>query len=249
MTDQARPIHEVGSAPRARGTRQTRARRRTGTRISPACAGNTSSPNSLSAASARISPACAGNTCWHRSCSRPGTDQPRVRGEHEITRFRIAPHTGSAPRARGTRATGQRQRRVRRISPACAGNTQPPASPATTYPDQPRVRGEHIACRASSSASSGSAPRARGTLGVLRGWQGADRISPACAGNTRGCLIEAAHRADQPRVRGEHLPGYSPVGGATGSAPRARGTRPQPPTVSLERRISPACAGNTTRST
>ena len=75
-----------GSAPRARGTlrRTAWATRRT-----------------------RISPACAGNTTALPLRSKAGPDQPRVRGEHVTCIARINAGDGSAPRARGTHCCGQ----------------------------------------------------------------------------------------------------------------------------------------------
>ncbi len=107
--------------------------------------------------------------------------------------------------------------------------------------------------RLASSAITTSRPRAlptsaRGTRGRLD--QGHHprplaRNSPACAGTTT-CRIPAASRArEQPRVRGDDHGGHRPVGGADGTAPRARG-RPASAARSIEPdRNSPACAGTT----
>ena len=51
--------------------------------------------------------------------------------------------------------------------------------------------------------------------------------------------------AVQPRVCGEHECGLSLLFQVIGSAPRVRGTRERLPVLSLRRRFSPACAGNT----
>ena len=94
----------------------------------------------------------------------------------------------------------------------------------------------------------GSAPRARGTRPFTRYLLDYDRISPACAGNTRTRGTSAVDRPDQPRVRGEHHNREIATATDTGSAPRARGTRQRREGVPGDRRISPACAGNTPRS-
>src|SRR5690606_21837346 len=91
-----------GSPPRARGAHLLQIPARAGGRITPACAGSTS--QSL------IHP-------------RPGTDHPRVRGEHVESCGVICPQT--------------------RITPACAGSTDAATAVARASPDHPRVRGEH----------------------------------------------------------------------------------------------------------
>ncbi len=131
--------------------------------------------------------------------------QPRVRGEHV--------------------AGGHGLRQDHRVSPACAGNTQPVLSAAKLCAGQPRVRGGHACNSRSLRSLIGSAPRARGTRGRGPRAQGHHRVSPACAGNTSAAALSSE---------------FSP-----GSAPRARGTLVAAPRVRGLRRVSPACAGNT----
>ena len=214
----------AGSAPRARGTRLAQRLQLLIVRISPACAGNTST----------------------KSPREPHTpDQPRVRGEHLRSGRRVSQRAGSAPRARGTRAIPSAWSAFSRISPACAGNTSKTTPLRQTLPDQPRVRGEHSVGHADQVERDGSAPRARGTRRGERGGGQFVRISPACAGNTAGTLRAPGTSPDQPRVRGEHVTGTVTGGTPPGSAPRARGTRDAATVGLAHRRISPACAGNT----
>ena len=182
--DRGSGLSSDGSAPRARGT--------------PGIEG-------LQHRLLRISPACAGNTILSDPSIPPVTDQPRVRGEHNRARGTPRAVNGSAPRARGTLALGERHRRQSRISPACAGNTPDDPVLPVEPPDQPRVRGEHV-----------TGPWTRST---------ASRISPACAGNTSATLPPQTEAADQPRVRGEHGSRRTLGPARAGSAPRARGTR------------------------
>ena len=91
-----------GSAPRARGTRHRHGRRPDYRRFSPACAGNTLPTPP-------------------KTPSKPV--QPRVRGEHGSAARFSGTHSGSAPRARGTLASGVFGAGAFRFSPACAGNT------------------------------------------------------------------------------------------------------------------------------
>ena len=138
-----------------------------------------------------------------------------------------------------------------------AGNTHPIPPSCFFISGQPRVRGEHMAAYCCTVRSAGSAPRARGTLQMMRGLGGQMRVSPACAGNTEevrevgfaqpGQPRVRGDQPGQPRVRGEHLGAPGKPGWLSGSAPRARGT-PEGKLGSLpRRRVSPACAGNTLR--
>ena len=93
-----------GSSPRARGTpKAARLAARRG-RFIPAGAGNTSNED--------IPP---GGTSVH----------PRGRGEHRSSSGSALRRYGSSPRARGTRASGDRLPQIRRFIPAGAGNTSP----------------------------------------------------------------------------------------------------------------------------
>ena len=140
LADSAAP--DIGSSPRARGTRFGRARLRRRDRFIPASAGNTAS--------------------W-RPASRPAAVHPRERGEHVEIRLNI-PHTdGSSPRARGTPPVVPACCGGTRFIPASAGNTVSPRSVPSSWKVHPRERGEHTGTLTASSATSGSSPRARGT--------------------------------------------------------------------------------------
>ena len=193
----------------------------------------------------RISPACAGNTSRDAACPVERPDQPRVRGEHLVVGKEIIPIRGSAPRARGTQPAAVPARVLRRISPACAGNTLAMDHWPAAHADQPRVRGEHGGSSSPGCHAVGSAPRARGTLGEAALDGEGHRISPACAGNTDRKASRGNPRTDQPRVRGEHEAQDDAHDGDAGSAPRARGTPETIAAVLGMSRISPACAGNT----
>ena len=215
-----------GSAPRARGTRERRRSCRRRCRVSPACAGNTKSG-------------------VHPGRSPPG--QPRVRGEHSDRDGRSLGYAGSAPRARGTLEPRRRQAAQDRVSPACAGNTYICAVTTSIRPGQPRVRGEHSPTSKASATSTGSAPRARGTRVGAAVFCAAERVSPACAGNTARRAAAIVSSSGQPRVRGEHWTCRFTGGLASGSAPRARGTPDAHPGTQARKRVSPACAGTQKR--
>jgi len=158
----------VGSSPRARGTRSL-------------CR--------TLLVQGRVIPACAGNTGPHQVGDAEIAGHPRVRGEHAISGCAAKSQLGSSPRARGTRASRLLFSVVRRVIPACAGNTWRPRPPPPAWPGHPRVRGEHGAGLPQRSHRCGSSPRARGTPFALLPQRGAGRVIPACAGNTHSKRI------------------------------------------------------------
>ena len=216
----------AGSAPHARGTQLSGARRQNRFRFSPACAGNTR-PRAFQ----------------HDLCP----VQPRMRGEHAFSKKEWDDRGGSAPHARGTQCGEDLDYVRRRFSPACAGNT--PRGRQTNDPRtvQPRMRGEHKVYSVMAVFRPGSAPHARGTRRFLASAQGLYRFSPACAGNTPAAAPRSRRSSVQPRMRGEH-PECPPVRPAkNGSAPHARGTHWRLVSKRIKARFSPACAGNTPR--
>ncbi len=231
--------------PRVRGEHRSGARARRAQHGSAPRARGTPCVHDSGEFMIRISPACAGNTSSTTSRSRWRTDQPRVRGEHRPGDVHVAPDAGSAPRARGTPRGSVAARGATRISPACAGNTAAACPCWPSVPDQPRVRGEHMRRIWRCDSVCGSAPRARGTQHIHETRQVRRRISPACAGNTPAGPNPPRNRPDQPRVRGEHVRRQRGGLGGGGSAPRARGTPLPRRGARRAVRISPACAGNT----
>ena len=159
--------------------------------------------------------------------ARTWTDHPRVRGEHDRARAAFVRGYGSRP--------------------ACAGNTPSGAGHQSTRADHPRVRGEHGVAVGAAQGCVGSPPRARGTRRVSWNADGDVRITPACAGNTVSSRRRSTSTPDHPRVRGEHVGVFLPVDATCGSPPRARGTRRRRSVGVPQRRITPACAGNTSR--
>ena len=91
---------------------------------------------------------------------------------------------------------------------------------------------------------SGSAPRVRGTAACRPGRVAAYRFSPACAGN--GLIVSSTSCVTtvQPRVCGERAKPRNWRGQPSGSAPRVRGTEHDAGLPRVDRRFSPACAGN-----
>ena len=91
---------------------------------------------------------------------------------------------GSPPRVRG-KHTGEREYTHKtRITPACAGKTQPVCIIYQALQDHPRVCGENAHGKSAKTRGLGSPPRVRGKphpaiFNVIL-----KRITPACAGKT-----------------------------------------------------------------
>ena len=80
----------------------------------------------------RITPACAGKRSYKRLCSAPLGDHPRVCGEKASAAVNRKQITGSPPRVRGKDWNAVSAAALERITPACAGKSEPPAeSPST----------------------------------------------------------------------------------------------------------------------
>jgi len=152
---------------------------------------------------------------------------------------------GSSPRARGTRRhSGDRAGKVRFI-PAGAGNTSWPSPPTSPPAVHPRGRGEHMRCRNSELCWIGSSPRARGTPARGRRPRYRRRFIPAGAGNTFRFRPGRRRSTVHPRGRGEHVAETQEGATASGSSPRARGTRGLQVLRASFFRFIPAGAGNT----
>ena len=120
------PSHEVGSAPRVRGTR----------------AGMTDE-----VAMERFSPARAGNSHQERVTSDHPAVQPRACGELRKCSAVKSARSGSAPRVRGTRFVIEIESAKGRFSPARAGNSCAVKAIEVLPSVQPRACGELISRR------------------------------------------------------------------------------------------------------
>ena len=90
----------------------------------------------------RITPACAGKTSSSRKCRWASMNHPRMRGEDHGSLRVQQPVVGSPPHARGRRAAQTAARPDQRITPACAGKTAQPSRESDRCSDHPRMRGE-----------------------------------------------------------------------------------------------------------
>ena len=214
----------IGSSPRARGTHEL--------------ARWESLPH-------RFIPAGAGNTSARAATARKCAVHPRGRGEHATTTPLRETHSGSSPRARGTRPGARSRCSTSRFIPAGAGNTAPLIAWIASPTVHPRGRGEHGRAHSKILQKRGSSPRARGTRGGRQLNNSTWRFIPAGAGNTVTQHQTPPLQTVHPRGRGEHVGVESLPGFVRGSSPRARGTRRQRQRTLRALRFIPAGAGNT----
>ena len=236
-------ISPRGSSPHTRGAHLTKNPPNQPSRIIPAYAGSTSreheqitsamgsSPHTRGARAhlqerghpAGIIPAYAGSTSAARKTTRPGTDHPRIRGEHDLISTAYTWAMGSSPHTRGARRRRGSGSRTGRIIPAYAGSTKPSTPDARTGGDHPRIRGEHAASGPGVVRVGGSSPHTRGARlrlpDLYPGW----RIIPAYAGSTKLEPTSLTASGDHPRIRGEHSGRFLGCLAFQGSSPHTRG--------------------------
>ena len=113
------------------------------------------------------------------------------------------------------------------------------------FEDHPRLRGEHYLRRGDILLYEGSPPPTRGTHRFLCKCILLHGITPAYAGNTLTYPCYTQEYEDHPRLRGEHLLRYEVQHPIAGSPTPTRGTLLFVHSRKLNRRITPAYAGNT----
>ncbi len=193
----------------------------------------------------RITPACAGNTSYPDATVCSTSDHPRLCGEHLVRYLEVAENDGSPPPVRGTLRGPPRSPQRHRITPACAGNTILTFIGIHCFWDHPRLCGEHWYPIPVYSPISGSPPPVRGTQPEENQDINMCRITPACAGNTLCGHQRRRGLPDHPRLCGEHDCRPCAAKRPRGSPPPVRGTRMNKARCSCQCRITPACAGNT----
>jgi len=191
-----------------------------------------------------ITPACAGNSDSYDSIKEADEDHPRVCGEQFPPTNPIISTLGSPPRVRGTEQRGGFYRAFHGITPACAGNSKEIVRGSCPYGDHPRVCGEQRNAGRVAGAGRGSPPRVRGTGAARTGRRYRRGITPACAGNSFCIKKPPISSGDHPRVCGEQHTTAINVYGALGSPPRVRGTDCNVYDKNHILRITPTCAGN-----
>ena len=109
------------------------------------------------------------------------------------------------------------------------------------------MRGEDFVCSRNVPDILGSPPLARGRHGPDDEKNLSPGLTPACAGKTDvGHGVRSLARA-HPRLRGEDSDSSTPIETFQGSPPLARGRRLSSGRLPFRQRLTPACAGKTSR--
>ena len=130
----------------------------------------------------RITPACAGKSS---SCTRHSSrswDHPRMCGGKASNVDKIVWSRGSPPHVRGKEKGGVKVALISRITPACAGKSPFLQQDKTPNWDHPRVCGEKSSKVLGFSSVWGSPPRMRGKGNNCIKFTITVRITPAYAG-------------------------------------------------------------------
>ena len=134
------------------------------------------------------------------------------------------------------------------ITPACAGKTSRLIRSDCALRDHPRVCGKNVICLVFSSVSIGSPPRVREKLTIATYKGLCLGITPACAGKTQIFRPSECLPRDHPRVCGKNAIVAPFFACAPGSPPRVREKLGYRHARHYPSRITPACAGKTTKS-
>ena len=173
----------------------------------------------------RITPACAGNTTEIKIFLGLNKDHPRLCGEYHPFHSSNNVISGSPPPVRGILIIVFVKSKKRRITPACAGNTCALRDDSQAHQDHPRLCGEYMAIGFVKDYYTGSPPPVRGILAHFWSMCNLERITPACAGNTKTIIKEREREEDHPRLCGEYSYITADVIQSKGSPPPVRGIR------------------------
>ena len=130
-----------------------------------------------------------------------------------------------------------------RITPAHAGKSATSRRSLRASGDHPRACGEKIDGDIRLVQMRGSPPRVRGKAIAPPTQQTRRRITPACAGKSKGMDARARQLQDHPRVCGEKSAAPAFSISVRGSPPRVRGKVRDADDPAPAERITPACAG------
>ena len=171
-----------------------------------------------------------------------------MHGERLSLRKIVHDIPGSSPRAWGTLLLCGLVRCGPRFIPTCMGNAVAPRRARGELPVHPHVHGERCAAGFAMACSSGSSPRAWGTLQARGNGHPLRRFIPTCMGNAspHGSILTTLtvhpHVHGERRVMGVSIPHH------LGSSPRAWGTRVGVCFHVVTLRFIPTCMGNAWRS-
>ena len=124
-------------------------------------------------------------------------------GEKINTSQRTKERQGSPPHVRGKDLTIRNDSILIRITPACAGKRDTGAGLPAHCEDHPRMCGEKHWARWALAVMIGSPPHVRGKVAKNKEGQTGARITPACAGKSKGFCGLGKLAADHPRMCGE----------------------------------------------
>ena len=150
---------------------------------------------------------------------------------------------GSPPRVRGKVELHHQDQTHVGITPACAGKSDDKFQHEIPIQDHPRVCGEKLPRKYPNLWEDGSPPRVRGKETWSNGAGHLRRITPACAGKSRGPPRCPRQGTDHPRVCGEKMQSYTGQPSSSGSPPRVRGKAVHNASKRRHTGITPACAG------
>ena len=190
--------------PRLRGEDMYGNRRAVSFRGSPPLARGRPFPATFSSFIFRLTPACAGKTHSPRLPAELTWAHPRLRGEDVCHQVAFLSGKGSPPLARGRLVNLCRAHRRCRLTPACAGKTQPCNAHDCQYEAHPRLRGEDLLPVNCLSSPSGSPPLARGRPELVQVRQSRIRLTPACAGKTVQLRQADVRLLAHPSLRGDY---------------------------------------------
>ena len=143
----------------------------------------------------------------------------------------------------GKESAGLSRRKMRGITPACAGKRSTRWKGLIRWQDHPRVCGEKVLFGSYNRSPQGSPPRARGKALPDRGHPLSRGITPAYAGKSAALLPSVRLGPDHPRVRGEKKHRLRSSDEIGGSPPRTRGKAIVLLVLCRGYRITPAYAG------
>ena len=168
-------------------------------------------------------PAHAGKTAPEGRTESLPRAHPRSRGENIDGDRATAEEWGSSPLTRGKRDRRLPSRVDPRLIPAHAGKTARERGSKDSRAAHPRSRGENGALDESAHTMTGSSPLTRGKQGVPGFGSKCERLIPAHAGKTAGCIPGTQPWRAHPRSRGENGPWPPKFPPASGSSPLTRG--------------------------
>jgi len=151
----------------------------------------------------RFIPTCMGNSLTEDSAQIKHPVHPHVHGELFFAGSSRDMIAGSSPRAWGTPYPADLRGALMRFIPTCMGNSAGCGPARTPAPVHPHVHGELLRGFEEHDLSSGSSPRAWGTLRAARSRTSRYGFIPTCMGNSGFSSTTGNTRAVHPHVHGE----------------------------------------------